>query len=105
MEQVRIEVEIQGDRARVTNVTGLPDWFECIPIYSTEELVCNNIRYAHLSDNHKSLWSYRGLKRTSDIEINKWYPIVDFDSAMSLIKEGVEEMRKYLKSSKKVIVI
>lgn len=103
MEQVKIEIEIQGDRARVTGVTGLLDWFGCMPLYDVGTLLSKE--YAHLSDDHKSLWSYKGLKRTSDIEINKWYPIVDFDSAISLIKEGVEEMRKYLRSSKKVIVI
>lgn len=105
MEQVKIEVEIRGSQARVTNVTGLPDFFGCMPLYDTDKLVCDGIKYSHLSDDHKSLWSYKGVLRTSDIEINKWYPIVEFDSAMSLIKEGVEEMRRYLKSSKKVIVI
>lgn len=105
MEQVKIEVEINGNQARVTGVTGLLDWFEYMVTHDTDTLISEYIRYSHLSDDHNRLLSYRGLGKTSDIEINKWYPIVEFDSAMSLIKEGVEEMRKYLKSSKKVIVI
>lgn len=105
MEQVKIEVEIKGNQARVKSVTGLPDFFGCRPVYDMDKLVCSDIKYSHLSDDHKSLLSYKGVKRTSDIEIKEWYPIVEFDSAMSLIKEGVEEMRKYLRSSKKVIVI
>jgi len=105
MEQVRIEVEIQGNRARVTGVTGLLDWFEVMPLYKTGKLLENQRPYSHLSDDRKSLYVYRGLGRLLEIKINEWYPIADFNSAMSLIKEGVEEMRKYLKSSKKVIVI
>lgn len=105
MEQVKIEIEIKGDRARATGVTGLLDWFEYMPTHDTDTLISECIRYSHLSDDHNRLLSYRGLSKTSDIEIGKWYPIFEFDSAMSLIKEGVEEMRKYLKSSKKVIVI
>ena len=105
MEQVKIEVEIKGNKARVTSVTGLLDWFECMPVYDTDAVVLNNIRFSHLSDDHTSLWSYKGLNRTADIKINTWYAIVDFNSAMSLIKEGVEEMRKHLKSVKKVIII
>lgn len=105
MEQVKIEIEIKGNEARVTGVIGLLDYFGCKPIYDMDKLVLKDIKYSHLSDDHNSLWAYEGLHMTADIEINKWYPIVDFNSAISLIKEGVEEMRKYLKSVKKVITI